>query len=292
MRITDAMRTNQTLRNLSGLRESHAQATEEATSGLRVNRPSDDATAAALLTRLQSRLDQNTSTQKAMSQGRADLDQSESALAEASDIMKRAKELALTAANGGTSPDGRKATALEIGGLRQQLLGLANLKGSRGSLFAGSQTGTPAFDASGVYQGDGYEHNLQSGPNSEVTVSASGERAFTIAGGRDVFADLSALETAMNNNDPAAVSGYLDALDAGHQQMTRERARVGVNQNRAEQSDTLLTHTKLLLETQKATAGAADPAESLTRLVTLQQNIEQALQVARKVLDLQLMQLS
>lgn len=286
MRVTENLLSGMSLTGLADLRRQHLKAAEQATTGLRVNRPSDDAAAASRTTRAERLRQQNESTQKALQAGRTDLELAESTLAQASDMMKRAQELAMTAANGSASAADRATAADELAGIRDSLRGLANTKGARGYIFAGAQTKTEPFDGSFAFQGDTYEHTIRSGPSSEVTVSASGSRAFTAAGGRDIFQDLNDLEAAMRANDQAGISSRLGALDQGHQQITLERSRTGVQLTRIAQSETILEDSSYLLDSQKAQLVGADPVETLTSLVNLEQSLQRTLTVTQRLLSL------
>jgi flagellar hook-associated protein 3 FlgL len=286
MRVTDNIRTNSGLTNLRDLRERHLAASEQASSGKRVNRPSDDPAAAARLSRNERWREQTTSLGKALDLGRADLDLAEASLASAGDLLTRAKELALTAANGSATADVRASAAQEIQGIRDSLLDLANTKGVRGYIFAGSKTDAAAFDASFTFQGDSYEHAIPSGPSSEVVVSASGARAFTSAGGRDIFQDLGNLVTALTGNDQAGIMASLDTIDAGQKQITLERARAGVNMTRVDQSQEMLVNTQFLIDNQNAEIGGADPTESLSNLVTLEQSLQRSMTVMQRLFGL------
>lgn len=286
MRVTDNIRTNSSFNNLRDLRERHLAASEQASSGNRVNRPSDDPAIAARLSRNQRLKQQTESLSKSLDLGRADLDLGEASLASAADLLVRAKELALTAANGSATAEVRASAAEEVRGLRDSLLDLANTKGVRGYIFAGSKTDVPAFDASFAFQGDSYEHSIPSGPSSEVVVSASGARAFTAAGGRNVFQDLNDLETALTSNDATGIRASLDTLEAGHKQITLERSRAGVNMSRVDQSQEMLISTQFLIDSQNAEIGGVDPTESLSNLVNLEQSLQRSMGVMQRLFGL------
>jgi flagellar hook-associated protein 3 FlgL len=286
MRVTDNIRTSTATFGLADLRQRHLTATEEATTGLKINRPSDDPAVAARLTRSQRWSRQIEGLGQGLSMGRADLDLAEATLASASDLLKRAKEVAMEAANGTASPDARASTAQEILGIQSALLGLANTKGVRGYVFSGSKTDTAAFDPSFNFQGDEYEHAIQSGTSSQVVISASGARAFTAVGGRNIFQDLTDLATAMQTDNQAGISASLDALEAGHDQITLERARAGVNISRVDQSQEILTSTKYLIDNQDAALAGADPTESLSNLVGLEQSLQRSMGVMQRLFGL------
>lgn len=286
MRITENMRSGQVLRGLADLKSRHAQAALEATTGSRVNSPSDDPFLASRAVRSEASLARDASLKDALNIGRADLQLAESSLDQVGSLLQRAKELAMTAANGATTPEGRQATAVELQGIRDSILQLANTKGERGSIFAGSATDQPAFSAAGAFQGNTYEAKLRTGSTSEVVVNASGSLAFTAAGGRDIFQDLSDLATAMQTNDVAGITSRLDALDQGHEQVVQERSRVGVRLGRIQQSEAIIDDMTFLTEKQRAETMGVDPTESLSKLITLQTAIEQSIAVAQKMLNL------
>lgn len=171
-------------------------------------------------------------------------------------------------------------------GIHSQILGLANAKGIRGYLFAGSRTNQAAFSSLSAYQGDSYEHRIETGPNSEVAISSSGELAFTALGGRDVFQDLSDLTTALQTNNLVGIQASLDRLDADHEQVVRERARTGVNLARLEQSTAMHENSRHLLDIQKSDLSGIDPTDSLSMLSELEQALTVSTSVLRQLLQL------
>ena len=63
--------------------------------------------------------------------------------------------LAVQGANESLSPSDRNAIALQVKGLRDQLISLANTKGDTGYLFAGTKTDTQPFDpTTGAFLGN------------------------------------------------------------------------------------------------------------------------------------------
>ncbi|MCH2108742.1 MAG: hypothetical protein MK135_05400 [Polyangiaceae bacterium] len=251
-----------------------------------MQRPSDDPSSAALLSKTQRELATNQSYQSSLELGLADLSLAESTLSEAGQLLQRAREISLAAANGSATPAMRDAAALEIAGIRDALLGVANTQGVSGYIFAGSQSQQEAFDSSYQFQGDAFEPKIKSGPSTEVVIRASGARAFTSVGGRDLFQDLNDLETALLANDGVAITASLGALEAGREQLVQERARTGMNMNRVEQAQNLLGSQQMSQESLQATLAGADPAESISRLVEMQNAMQRALAVSRQLLDL------
>jgi flagellin-like hook-associated protein FlgL len=118
-----------------------------------------------------------------------------------------------------------------------------------------------------------------------MAVNVSGARAFTVAGGRDVFADLDALEAALNANDPDAVSGLLSSLESSRQQLGSARSDAGLKLERLETTESVLSQAKFALAKRDEDTAGADAVQAYSDLVTLGQSLEQAVTVAKRILD-------
>jgi flagellar hook-associated protein 3 FlgL len=285
MRVTEGMRYSQVLSNLTNITSQHAEASQQASSGVRVGKPSDDPIAAAELARLRASSSQTAAHLSTIDTVRGDAELTESTLADASDIFVRLKEIALQAANGALTAAERQTMGVEVSGMKNALLSLGNARGTRGYLFSGSQVATPAFDASGAFQGDAEAQLVPIGNSSPTSVSTSGAEAFVVAGGRNVFADLDSLATALATNDEAAIRGAIDSVDASHAQLVNARARSGLVLSKLDASQTVLTSLDTEQQKRAQAVGAADPFESYTRVTSLGQTLERAIAVSRQLLD-------
>ncbi len=286
MRVTENMRYASVTNNLSQLSSRQAAAAQQAQTGLRVNLPSDDPIAAAQLARLSASQAQATARRDAIGSVRGDAELAESSLQQASDLLANAKELAMQGANGSLGAPERASLAQQIKSIREQLIGVANTKGSTGYLFGGSQTQSQPFSSAGAFSGDDENHVIDIGNSAPTAVNASGAKAFTVAGGRDVLGDLDALYSALNGNDPTAISATLGNLDTSRAQITHAQAAAGVVVNRLDANDSILSN--LQLQTAKSTeeVGAADPAAAFSTLTQLNNSLQQSVSVAKTILDL------
>ena len=286
MRIADTTRQANVLRTIQDLRTRQADAQERALTGRQVNKPSDDPAAAAELARIRASAAQADTQLKAASTARGDLELAEGVLAQAGDLFQQAHDIAMQGANGSMDAGARAALANQVQGLKDMLVGLANTQGAAGYLFGGSKTTTAPFAASGAFSGDATDHVVDLGGAAPTSVSASGADAFTAAGGRDVFADLDSLITALNANSQSGVQATLDNLDASRKQITTVRALAGIKMDRLQTTEDILSQAKLALAEREETTAGADPYKAYSDLVTLGQSLEQAVGVAKKVLEL------
>lgn len=286
MRVTEGMRYAEVLSNLANITSQHAKAAHEASTGLRVGKPSDDPIAAAELARLRASNSQTSAHLATIDSVRGDAQLTESALGEASDILVRLREIALQGSNGGLGAEERQTMAVEVAGLKEALLQLGNTRGTRGYLFSGSQVTTPAFDSTGAFQGDDLAHEVPIGNSAPTAVSTSGQDSFVVAGGRNVFADVDALAAALSANDEAGLRAALDTIDASQSQLVNARARSGLVISKLDASEAVLGSLDTEQQRRAQQAGAADPYESYSRVTVLGQSLERAIAVSRQILDL------
>ena len=203
MRVTEQMRYDSVGNNLSQVSARQAKAAQQAQTGLRVNLPSDDPIAAAQLARLSASQSQVSARRAAISSVRGDVELAESSLQQGSDLLASAKEIAVQGGNGALGPSERASLALQVKDLKEQLVAIANTRGSSGYLFGGSATESKPFADDGTFSGNDDSHVVDIGNSTPTKVGASGAKAFTLAGGKDVFAALDDLYTALSSNDTA-----------------------------------------------------------------------------------------
>lgn len=147
MRITNNMLFNTSLANIEKQNTRLLQASGEASSGLRLQRPSDDPTGTRRVLNIRNTLssfDQFKSQQTVLG---SLLDGTDSALQETETLLLSAKGLALRGANDTLGADQRATLADEVGGLLQQAIALGNSDINGRYLFAGQANDQPPFSA-------------------------------------------------------------------------------------------------------------------------------------------------
>ena len=159
MRIATANTYDTALEQLFKRQSDLALQQEKLSTGLRVNRPSDDPTAAAQAERARVRLSRIEVDQRALEAQRSALATAETSLGEAVSLVQGVRELAISASNAAYSAKDRAAVAQHMADLRDQLLAVANRTDANAvPLFGGlGSSGAPFADLpSGVlYQASG-----------------------------------------------------------------------------------------------------------------------------------------
>ena len=286
MRVTEQMRYDSVANNLSQLNSRQAKAAQEAQTGVRVNLPSDDPIAAAQLARLTASQSQVAARRSTINSVRGDAELAESSLQQASDLIAGAKDLAMQGGNGALGASERATLAQQVKDIRDQLIGIANTRGTSGYLFAGSASETTPFSQSGVFNGNDDAHVVDIGNSTPSAVNASGAKAFTIAGGRDVFGDLDALYNALNSNDTTAIAASLDGIDRSRSQISNAQSAIGITLNKLDASDSVQSAIDLQNSKSMSYIGATDPAKAYSTLIQLNNALQQSVTVGKSILDL------
>ena len=156
---------------------------EQISTGKRVNSPSDDPVAAARILKLDQQVAQIDQYQRNVDLAENRLQQEESALNSATDLIQRVRELTVQAGNGSLSPEDRKSIAAELHQRVDQLAAITNTRDASGEyIFSGFQGNTPAFaqNISGdwVYQGDEGQRSLEIDEGVKVKISDPGKELF------------------------------------------------------------------------------------------------------------------
>ncbi len=181
---------------------------EKLSSGLNVNRASDDPTGMAQAERVQAHLTRIKTDQRALEVQNNAITSAESTLGESMKQLQGVRDLVLAAENGGYSQENRATLALQIRSLRDHLFTLANRSDSNGiALFGGlGSTSTPFADqVVGVdFQGN---PGQRSATTSNLPGAMDGQAIWmNIGSGNGVFdVSLAATNTGGAWTDPGTV---------------------------------------------------------------------------------------
>jgi flagellar hook-associated protein 3 FlgL len=223
----------------------------------KLNAPSDSPVAAAKV--LETRTDKVNNDQYQMNAQLAEafLNNTDHALGELSDIIIRAKEIAIGQSSGASSnEDTRLGIAEEVTQLYQHAISIANRRIGDRYLFGGYRTDRPPVDADGRYQGDDGQIMVEIGRDVFIATNVPGHEAFntvprnstdvrekngydqrgasrelasTEDSGENVnlFDELQRLRIALLTGDLDGIRDTLDRFDGVHSRIVASRARVG-----------------------------------------------------------------
>jgi flagellar hook-associated protein 3 FlgL len=166
MHISSANNFNAAIQQLMQRQNDLSTSQEQLTTGLRVNKASDDPAAAARAERALASEARDTATQRAVDASNNTMTLSESALGSANDLLQSIREAMVQAGNASLTDADRKSLAAQITQLRGQLLNVANSTDGNGAYLFGGQgsNSAPFIDAAG-----GVQYNGESGQNIAAT---------------------------------------------------------------------------------------------------------------------------
>jgi flagellar hook-associated protein 3 FlgL len=269
----------------------------------RVSKPSDDPLGNVELMAIRSQNVDADQYLRNLNFAQTHLSYTENILEEMTDILVKAKELALGQASSIYSPEIREGVSKEIHQMRLQVLGLANKRIGNRYLFSGQKVLTRPFDQDGKYSGDQNKINIEINKDVFIPMNLNGQEIFFSKEKRQtekkdldlsspglevntnglhrepasaapaeesvnvsIFDELRSLENALLTDNPQIIQGLLERLDTSTERMVSMRTQIGALTNTISNSETNIEKTKLLNEAHKSKIEDADVAELMTDL--------------------------
>lgn len=287
---------------MSNVQTQLAKSQAQLAQGKQIINASDAPNQAATIQRLKSILNKQDSYQSSLDTIKARLQGEDSTLQNVSDLLVRAKEVAVQGANDTLNAGDRKALATEMQALRDQLLSLANTKDSNGNyLFSGSRVKQPAFaetaNGSPAYMGDQTRMNVRVGDQRSIPINRTGTDAFVPvarldadgkASGIGFFQVMDNLITGLNTNKATDIRRGVGELDDLMQGVSLARANVGTNLNVVDQQTAVIEDTALNLKTTLSSIEDLDYASAITKMNQQMMSLEAAQASFAKVSQLNL----
>lgn len=304
-RVTNSMIVRTALDGIQRQRARLAATQEQASTGLRVNRPSDDPASASRASQLRAATAANEQYRRNIAQAEGRLVALEDSISAAQGVVVRARELAIQGANGALDADARRLLAQEVETLFDEMLAAGNSRQTGAWIFGGTASDVPAFSRSGPFVSGFLPPTVSFDGNStqvEMTID-EGRRAITGLDGRrvflgdgdasgapdagreDAFAVLGELWRALDTDDQAAVSATLDRLDRTQLQLELELARVGAIGAQIQGAEDALSLDALSIKQSLSDAEDADSERVFSDLVVHQTALQASLESAVRAIQ-------
>lgn len=254
IRVTQRLLIDRILNNLNTQSRRILELQEQLSTGLRVNKPSDDPLAARRAINAQAEIARNEQFMANIASARPPLIDTEAAMTSVVDLLQRASELALQGSTGTVGQAQRDQIATEINQLLESGLVEANRITRGRYVFGGTRTTSPPFVATRnaeneislvTYEGNEEFIEVEISEGARVAGNAPGSRVFGEAGGRtvDIFQELIDLRDSLRSGDVSTVQASIDTLSEAREQILVAVARVGAIQNRLDETESNLDST-------------------------------------------------
>lgn len=244
--------------------------------GKRINNASQAPEQASTLQRLRTIITQQESYRENLSTVTERLENQDASLRNVSNMLTRMRELGIQYSNGTLSAEQRRIAAIEVRGIRDQLLSLANSRDTNGlGLFSGSRVESNAFDDEGVYQGDQTSNDIPVGDARLVSNRRTGSDVFiSIIRSPDAEAEqavgffkvIDDIATALENNEEADVQRGIGEVTQLQQGVSLALADIGSDLNVVASQSAVIDEQLIRLKSLQSDLQDVDYSEAVTRM--------------------------
>ncbi|MCD6505963.1 flagellar hook-associated protein FlgL [Candidatus Poribacteria bacterium] len=287
MRVTQSvmaeMLKSDIQRNLKRLQESQ----EMISSGKRILSPSDDPSAVGRLIGYKVDLSRSDQILKDIDNALVFLNTADSVLADAENLVSRAREIAIEMASDTVNAQDRIQAADEIRQIKGQLIQIANTSVAGQYIFGGTKTTEPPYEASDgkvVYRGNSDVILRQIGSDETIRVNVPGHEIFG-NGEVGLFKTLSDLERALTSNDIGGIRDAADELKVNHETILSARAKIGGYSQRVQFAKSSIEGLKEQLEKMISQIEDVDLAEASIQLARNDNAYKASLLAAARLLQ-------
>jgi len=254
------------------------------TSGLRVERPSDDPTALGEIMRSSSGLRALEQYEENLSSAQARLTLEDNVLEQLTNVLIRVKELGTGQVGDTASTQSRSVSAQEVEGLREFMVSLGNTQFSGSYLFGGQYSDSRPFTSAGAdpARPPSGTHQVEGAAGTFYAVNHSGQEVFVDSGVLDALENLAG---ALNADSSEDITSALADVDQAFDTVQELIGDLGA---RMAQVDTALDNLEALevnLQTFRSDLQDAELEEAISKLVNRQVTYQAAMMTNSRILQ-------
>lgn len=292
MRVTNRMMFEVAQSQTAAARDRSVQAQDQVATGMRVNHPGDDPTAAGQMVTQNIAIQRLDTIDKSISQASAEVQVADGALQSVSTLIARASQIAVQLGNDSNSAAERAGGQQEIADISAQITRLMNSQVGGRYIFGGNVDNAPPFDPTGNYSGDTAVRQIEVAPGLLGNASVRGDQAVKgvgVTGGVDVFTVLSSLAAALSSNDGAAIRATVGGLSQATDQVASALTNTGSILSGFENAQQVGSVARDAAQKSLSAASEADIFQATSNLMQAQQSLQAALAVTGKTFGLSLL---
>ena len=303
MRITDRTQVNLLKDSLTTANKNIQSLTEQASSGNRVARPSDDPAATARILRGQAQLREVQNSQTIIQTATRSLGLADNALGEMTSSLNQAEDIAIQGQQSTLQPEERTTLANQLRDIADQLFTLGNTQDGTSYVFGGKQNTSPPLVKDSLsgdtvgYVGDDEAVELPTAPGSLAPVGVTGQDLLNFAdpttGARavsgvpkDTFQVLNDLADQIESGDTAGASTSATQLQQLDDHVVDARGRVGLQETRFEAATNSAADAEVRVQSAISADQDVDIVQTVLDLHNTQTAYEGALTAVGQVMQL------
>ena len=284
MRVTNTVLYSQALGNTQKALSEIERYQRIISSGLRVEKPSDDPTALTEIMRSSSGLRALEQYRENLSSADSRLHMEDNVLDQLSNALIRAKELAISQAGDTASAASRDVVRAEIEGIRDFVIELGNTQFAGSFIFGGDYADTRPFTAAGAdpLRPPAGTHQVEGGAGAFYAVNHSGQEIFVDSSILDALENLG---TALGANSGAGIRTSITEVDAAFGSLQEMVGELGGRMNQVETALSNIDALEVNLQTFRSELQDADMEEAISKLVGRQVSYEAAMMTNARILQ-------
>jgi flagellar hook-associated protein 3 FlgL len=297
-RITQSMIARGTLDSIQLISGRLSDTQRKLATGREITRPSDDPFGTSRALSLRTERDGLQQLQRNIAEADGWLGVTDSALGTMTDILQRARELAIAGASDAAGPQARASMADELDQLVDALKQEANASYGGRYVFAGTDTQTKPYSVGGAdtFQGNAAGIFREVGPGVSVEINVIGAGVLGDGGGSGdglLLDTLRGVAAHLRGGAPADADALrttdIQALDRNLQTLLTARSSVGALQKRLEAATGRLAETEETVRRLLSETEDADMAKTLIDFSTQQSVYQSALKAGANIVQASLL---
>ena len=289
-RITTGMTQRNILADLNRVNERLNRTQQKVASNKEITRPSDDPFNTSRALALRTSMESTQQYQRNIQDAQGWQESAEIALADITDAIHRAHELALEGSSDTTPAEARVAIAAEIDQLIEGVKQNGNATYRGRYIFAGTATdGPPYVTGDDLYHGSPDAVERQIGPGVALPIGLLGDSFLGNGADGKLLGVLRDVSTHLKADDGAALRSDIALLDAKEDELLGVRALNGARQNRLDAALSRLGEVEESTLKQLSETEDADIAKTLIELSSQQAAYQAALKAGANIVQASLM---
>ena len=279
-------------RALQMVRRDLARVQEQMSTGLRVNRASDDAPAFIEARQMEKLSNRYAQYLRSIGSTQSWVDHTQDALDGIADRIAEAYERGIRANSHVFDADDREAEASRVEAIIAEVVDQLNSRDGDEYIFAGSRTTAQPFDVVAgvvVYNGNSAGRTRQIGDKQRLDVNISGDSIHDTGAGFTITESLQGLADAIRSGDPALMETALEEVAASRNRVLERGAEAGGIANRLDLAATQLREATFRFESRRSELEDIDMVAAIVEYQRAQTGFQAALKVTASVLQTSLL---
>ncbi|MGG5255321.1 flagellar hook-associated protein FlgL [Neobacillus sp. SM06] len=292
MRITQSMLAANSLKNISNSYSRMSQLQNQLSTGKKITKPSDDPVVAMKGMYYRSDLVGVEQYKRNLSELHLWMDNSETGMSEANSVLQRVRELLVQGQNDTLSPSDRKAIAVEVGQLNQDLVKTANTQVAGKYIFHGTDVTNPPVPqedpplvAANLTDSKINNYNVEVSKGVFLKANVNPANTFN----QELFDVVGKIQKALETDDSSGLQSLMAELDKVTTNLSTERSELGARTNRLDLVENRIGQQEVLANKVLSDNEDADIEKVIMDMTTQESVHRAALSVGSRIIQPTLM---